>query len=110
MVLASERYLNERELYKNKPQIKGYGHRTTPMLFDRKMADNDGSRYILSCTRQACVDADRRSGMSADVFDVFEINNCFTSSEYVAISVFGLTEPGKEYEAVELGMIAFVWK
>lgn len=31
----------------------------------------------------------------------------FTSSEYAVISAFGITEPGKEYEAVENGIIVF---
>ena len=39
--------------------------------------------------------------------DVFETHDCFTSSEYAAISAFGISEPGKEYEAVENGVIAF---
>lgn len=38
---------------------------------------------------------------------MFETHDCFTSSAYAAISAFGLTEPGKEYEAVESGLIAF---
>ena len=38
---------------------------------------------------------------------MFETHDCFTSSEYAAISAFGLTEPGKEYEAVESGLIDF---
>ena len=38
---------------------------------------------------------------------MFETHDCFTSSEYAAISAFGLTEPGKEYEAVDSGLIAF---
>ena len=45
--------------------------------------------------------------MRVDDIDCFETHDCFTSSEYAAISAFGLTEPGKEYEAVENGMIAF---
>ena len=45
--------------------------------------------------------------MSVDDIDIFETHDCFTSSEYAAISAFGLTEPGKEYEAVEGGMISF---
>ena len=36
---------------------------------------------------------------------MFETHDCFTSSEYAAISAFGLTEPGKEYEAVEDGRV-----
>ena len=45
--------------------------------------------------------------MTVDDIDVFETHDCFTSSEYAAISAFGLTEPGKEYEAVDSGLIAF---
>ena len=106
VVLCSERYMQERG-YENKPIIKGYGHRTAPMLFSKKMTDNEGSDYILPWTRQACLDAYRRAGLSVDDIDVFETHDCFTSSEYAAIAAFGLTEPGKEYEAVEKGLITF---
>ena len=77
------------------------------MLFNKKMTDNEGSDYVLPWTRQAVLDAYRRSGLTVDDIDVFETHDCFTSSEYAAISAFGLTEPGKEYEAVENGMIVF---
>ena len=106
VVLCSEKFLKERG-YKNKPIIKGYGHRVAPMLMDKKMMDNEGSKYTLPWTRQACIDAYRRAGMTVKDIEVFETHDCFTSSEYAAISAFGLTEPGKEYEAVESGLIAF---
>lgn len=106
VVLCSERFVKERGI-ENKPIIKGYGHRTAPMLFDKKMADNEGSEYILPWTRQACLDAYERAGLTVNDIDVFETHDCFTSSEYAAISAFGLAEPGKEYEAVESGLLAF---
>lgn len=106
VVLCSEKFMREKGLL-DKPVLKGYGHRTAPMLFDKKMADNAGSNYILPWTRQAVLDAYKRSGLSVDNIDVFETHDCFTSSEFAAISTFGLTEPGKEYEAVESGLIAF---
>ena len=89
------------------PIVKGYGHRTAPMLFEKKMADNKDSEYVLPWTKQAVDDCYRRSGLTVDDIDCFETHDCFTSSEYAAISTFGLTEPGKEYEAVESGLIAF---
>lgn len=104
VVLCSERFLTERG-YQDKPVIKGYGHRTAPMLFDKKMADNEGSEYILPWTRQAVLDAYKRSGLTVGDIDVFETHDCFTSSEYATISAFGLTAPGKEYEAVEDGTV-----
>ncbi|SDB26718.1 acetyl-CoA C-acetyltransferase [Ruminococcaceae bacterium FB2012] len=106
VVLCSEKFIKERGI-KDKPIIKGYGHRTAPMLFDKKMADNANSEYILPWTRQAVLDAYRRSGLTVDDIDCFETHDCFTSSEYAAISSFGITAPGKEYEAIENGTIAF---
>lgn len=106
VVLCSEKYIAERG-YKGKPIVKGYGHRTAPMLFDKKMADNEGSEYILPWTRQAVLDNYKRAGLTVDDIDVFETHDCFTSSEYAAISAFGLTAPGHEYEAVESGLINF---
>ncbi len=106
VVLCSERFLNERG-YKDKPIIKGYGHRVAPMLFEKKMEDNKGSEYTLPWTRQAVLDAYKRAGMTVDDIDVFETHDCFTSSEYAAISAFGLTAPGEEYKVIESGMIAF---
>ena len=104
VVLCSERFLAERGYY-DKPVIKGYGHRTAPILFDKKMADNERSEYILPWTRQAVLDAYKRAGLTVDDIDVFETHDCFTSSEYAAISAFGLTDPGHEYEAVEDGIV-----
>ena len=106
VVLASEKFVDERGIA-DKPYIKGYGHRNAPVLFDKKMQESVDCEYILPWTRQAVLDAYRRSGLGVDDIDVFETHDCFTSSEYAAISAFGLTEPGKEYEAVESGMIAF---
>ncbi len=105
VVLCSEKYVAERGI-KDKPIIKGFGHRTAPMLFDKKMKDNEGSLYTLPWTRQTVLDCYKRSGLTVNDIDVFETHDCFTSSEYAAISAFGLTAPGKEYEAVEDGTVA----
>lgn len=106
VVLASETFIQERCI-EGKPIIKGYGHRTAPMLFDKKMRENEGSPYLLPWTRQTVLDAYKRANLTVDDIDVFETHDCFTSSEYAAISAFGLTDPGKEYEAIESGLIAF---
>lgn len=106
VVLASEKIVQERALI-HCPIVKGYGHRVAPMLFEKKMLDARGSEYILPWTRQAVLDAYRRSGLTVDDIQVFETHDCFTSSEYAAISAFGITTPGMEYKAIEEGTIAF---
>lgn len=106
VVLCSEKYAQEKGL-KDLAVVKGYGHRVAPMLFDKKIKYNEGSEYVLPWTRQACLDAYQRAELTVNDIDVFETHDCFTSSEFVAISAFGITEPGKECEAVENGIIAF---
>lgn len=106
VVLASEKFIKERNLNSN-VVVKGYGHRVAPMLFDKKMAEAENSPYILPWTRQTVLDAYRRSGLTVRDIDVFETHDCFTSSEYAAISAFGISEPGKEYIAIEDGVISF---
>lgn len=108
VVLVSDNYLKEKELNKKDyPIIKGWGHRDAPYLFDNKIAESKDNKYILPWTRQAVEDCYKRANMTVDDIDFFETHDCFTSSEYMAISAFGITEPGKEYEAVENGTIDF---
>jgi len=109
VILASDKYVKEKFFDAN-VVVKGYGHRTAPLLFEKKIADNVYSKYVLPWTRQTVLDAYKKSGLTVDDIDVFETHDCFTSSEYAAISAFGLTEPGKEYEAVESGLISFEGK
>lgn len=106
VVLASENYVEEHGLT-DLPYVKGWGHRVAPMMFEQKIHENKGSRYVLPWTRQTVLDAYKRSGLSVDDIDVFETHDCFTSSEYAAISAFGITEPGEEYRAVNDGVTAF---
>lgn len=106
IVLASEKFVKE-NYDRTFPVVKGYGHRVAPMVFDKKMKDNINSPYILPWTKKTVDDAYNRSGLTIEDIDFFETHDCFTSSEYAAVSAFCITEPGKEYEAIEEGVIAF---
>ena len=106
VILCSEKYAQDKGL-KDTAVVKGYGHRVAPMLFDKKIMDNEGSEYVLPWTRQACLDAYQRSGLTVGDIEVFETHDCFSSSELAASTAFGIAEPGKECEAVEKGVIAF---
>lgn len=106
VVLASQKLVSEFGR-KESVFVKGYGHRTAPMLFEKKIHEQPENSYILPWTRQTVLDAYRRSELTIDDIDVIETHDCFTSSEYAAISAFGITEPGREYEAIESGRISF---
>lgn len=88
------------------PRILGWGHTTAPMEFAAKIAESEGQPYVLPWTRKAITDAYRRAGLK-DCWDldVIETHDCFTTSEYMAIDHFGLTEPGQSWKAVEEGVI-----
>ncbi len=88
------------------PRILGWGHTTAPIEFAAKVADSEGNPYVLPWTRKAITDACARAGM-ADCWslDVIETHDCFTTSEYMAIDHFGLTEPGRSWQAIEEGVI-----
>ena len=50
-------------------------------------------------------DAFDRAGVTLDDVDGFEVHDCFTPSEYLAIDHIGLTPPGQSWQAVESGGI-----
>lgn len=112
VVLASEDFTRKYCDKNNKsisdlPYVKGWGHRVAPFMFDSKIEDSRSNQYVLRWTRLSIIEAYRRANLSVNDISFFETHDCFTSSEYLAISSFGITEPGKEYEAIESGQISF---
>jgi acetyl-CoA C-acetyltransferase len=88
------------------PIIKGWGHRTAPMLLEAKLAASRDQPYIFPHVHSTIIDAFRRAGVK-DVWemDCIETHDCFTISEYMAIDHFGLTRPGESWKAIEEGTI-----
>jgi acetyl-CoA C-acetyltransferase len=89
------------------PRIKGWGHRTAPLLLERKLELSAGQPLLFPHVRDTFDDALRRAGMQGigDV-DGLETHDCFTVTEYMAIDHSGLTEPGQSWQAIEAGRIA----
>jgi acetyl-CoA C-acetyltransferase len=83
-------------------QILGWGHRTVGLGLDSKLAAQEP--LILPHVAATIHDAFDRAGV-ADVWglDGIETHDCFTPSEYMAIDHFGITAPGRSWEAVEAG-------
>lgn len=88
------------------PRIKGWGHATVGLPYAEKTRRSAFSAYVMPHVRKAVTDAFQRAGIP-DVFavDGIETHDCFTSSEYLAIDHFGITQPGESWKAVESGAL-----
>lgn len=88
------------------PQIKGWGHRSAPISYERKIRASAGEPYVFPQVKRAIDDARARAGI-ADIaqLDAVETHDCFTTTEYMAIEHLGLTAPGEAWKAIEAGDI-----
>ncbi len=90
----------------NIPKIKGWGHRTTPMLLSDKLADNNRNEYPFPHLKATIDDAFKRAAIHVKQIDAIETHDCFTITEYLALEHFGITAPGKAWQAIESGQIS----
>ena len=89
------------------PRIKGWGHHTARLRLADKFAESKDHRYVLPHVRSTITDAYRRARLpGVEAIDAIETHDCFTTSEYMAIDHFGITEPGESYKAIEEGRVA----
>lgn len=112
VVLASPRFAQEYAARRgltleNLPYLKGWGHRTAPMLLEDKLQASADQPYIFPHVRATFMDALQRAGMK-DLYglDGIEAHDCFTITEYMIIEHIGLTPPGEAWHAIEDGTIA----
>lgn len=89
------------------PRIKGWGHRSAPISYERKVRASEGQPYVFPQVRRAILDARERAGVQ-DISEIqaVETHDCFTTTEYMAIEHLGLTAPGEAWKAIEDGSIA----
>jgi acetyl-CoA C-acetyltransferase len=88
------------------PRIKGWGHRSAPILLETKLALSAGQPLVFPHASATLNEAAQRAGFSqvADL-DGLETHDCFSMTEYMAIDHAGLTAPGESWRAVEEGRI-----
>ncbi|MFN3464041.1 MAG: acetyl-CoA acetyltransferase [Terricaulis sp.] len=112
IIVASDRFI---ESYAKKrgakpsdfPQITGWGHTNAGIRFLDKIERSRGQDYIFPHVRKAITDAWKRADLpGVTALSGIELHDCFTSTEYMAIDHFGLTEPGQSWRAIEDGVIA----
>jgi acetyl-CoA C-acetyltransferase len=89
-------------------RIEGWGHRTSRMALADKLAASKDAEYVFPHVRGTIQDAFKRASIpGVEQIDVIETHDCFTTTAYMAIDHFGLTPPGKSWQAIEDGTIAF---
>lgn len=88
------------------PRIKGWGHRSAPMLLERKLELSAGKPLLFPHAALTMQEAAQRAGFSEPKdLDGLETHDCFSVTEYMAIDHSGLTAPGESWKAVEEGRI-----
>ena len=89
------------------PRIKGWGHRSAPLLWDEKIRISKDLPLIFPHAAQMVNDTLERAGFaSLEQVGGLETHDCFTITEYMAIDHWGLTAPGESWKAVQEGRIA----
>lgn len=88
------------------PRIVGWGHRNAGARLRDKFERSRGEPYLFPHMRHAIQDAWRRAGITGpEALDGIETHDCFAMTEYLAIDHFGITAPGRAFEAIESGSI-----
>jgi acetyl-CoA C-acetyltransferase len=105
IVLVTDEYLRDHPAAKPIGRIDGWGHRTVGLGLQQKLDRSADDPYVLPHVRSAVLDAFDRAHVTLDDVDGFEVHDCFTPSEYLAIDHIGLTGPGKSWKAIENGEI-----
>ncbi len=82
-------------------RIAGWGHRTVALGLDSKLAAEEP--LVMPHVAATIQDAFTRAGVGLNDLDGIETHDCFTPSEYLAIDHFGITAPGRSWQAIEDG-------
>lgn len=116
VILASEKFATQfakahGTSVEKLPRITGWGHRTAQLGLHEKFESSKNDPYLFPHVRQTILDAYRRAKISGpqDLSGI-ETHDCFTVTEYMAIDHFGITPPGKSWEAIEDGRLEITGK
>jgi acetyl-CoA C-acetyltransferase len=105
VVLVTDDYLRDHPDARPVGRIDGWGHRTVGLSLQQKLDRSADEPYVLPHVRGAVLDAFGRANVTLADLDGFEVHDCFTPSEYLAIDHIGLTGPGESWKAIENGEI-----
>jgi acetyl-CoA C-acetyltransferase len=107
--LASEKYAkiyadNNGMALSSIPKIKGWGHKSAPMLQEQKLALSKNSALVFPHVKATFDEALKRAHMdSIHELDGLEVHDCFSMTQYMIIDHCGLTPSGESYKAIDDG-------
>ena len=101
IVLVTDEWLRDHPSARPIGRIDGWGHRTVGLGLQQKLDHSADDPYVMPHVRRAVLDALDRAQVTLDDVDGFEVHDCFTPSEYLAIDHIGLTGPGESWKAIE---------
>lgn len=87
------------------PRILGWGHRSAQVAYAGKIAKSETDTHVFPQVRRAAEEARTRAGVALSGVDAYEVHDCFSITEYMAIDHLGLTGPGESWKAIEAGDI-----
>jgi acetyl-CoA C-acetyltransferase len=111
IVLVTDAYLRDHPDARPLARIDGWGHHTVGLGLKQKLdraassLGEPAAPYLMPHVRATVHDALARARVELDAVDGFEVHDCFTPSEYLAIDHIGLTGPGESWKAIENGEI-----
>ena len=105
VVLVTDDWLRSHPGTRPLGRIVGWGQRTVGLGLQQKLDRSREHPYVLPHVRATVLDAFKRARVTLDDVDGFEVHDCFTPSEYLAIDHLGLTGPGESWKAIENGEI-----
>jgi acetyl-CoA C-acetyltransferase len=101
IVLVTDDWLRDNPSARPIGRIDGWGHRTVGLGLQQKLDYSADNPYVMPHVRTAVLDAFDRAHVTLDDVHGFEVHDCFTPSEYLAIDHIGLTGPGESWKAIE---------
>ncbi|HEY1812829.1 MAG TPA: acetyl-CoA acetyltransferase [Kofleriaceae bacterium] len=104
LVLASPRFAEawagtRGESLAKLPRIVGWGHRSVGLPLAPKLERSARGGLMFPHVAQVADDARRRASTPLDAIRAFEVHDCFTITEYLAIEHLGLGDPKRAIEA-----------
>ncbi|HEX4453263.1 MAG TPA: acetyl-CoA acetyltransferase [Kofleriaceae bacterium] len=102
IVLASPRFAqawaaSRGESLDQLPRVLGWGHRTVGLPLEQKLARRGA--LMFPHMADAVADARRRAGRSIADIAAYEVHDCFSVTEYLAIEHLGLGDPKRAIES-----------